>query len=131
MEITNSKIQITNKHQRPKIKFPNSCHRPIWLLVNLILGFVWDLGSGICIFCLLISAGCGDNPGYTNSSLYPENIGTVYRPRQGRLNNFRPAHQRQRIDPHYRAPNRQGAGKKRRIKGGRYLEKSANRRDSD
>jgi hypothetical protein len=78
MEITNSKIQITNKHQRPKIKFPNSCHRPIWLLVNLILGFVWDLGSGICIFCLLISAGCGDNPGYTNSSLYPENIGTVY-----------------------------------------------------
>ena len=32
------------------------------------------------IICALVlfSAGCGENPGYTNTSLYPENIGTVY-----------------------------------------------------
>ncbi|MFH1369972.1 MAG: LptE family protein [Planctomycetota bacterium] len=80
MEITNSKSQISNKRQWSKIKIPNGCRPSFGAFDNWILGFVWDLGFVIWDFCLLTSvicflAGC---EGYSNASLYPEGIRTVY-----------------------------------------------------
>jgi hypothetical protein len=43
MKITNSKSQISNKHQWSKLKIPNGYRLSFGAFDNWILGFVWDL----------------------------------------------------------------------------------------
>jgi hypothetical protein len=83
-EIRNPKSETSTNYQNSNIKTVNGgsfghLSIRIWNLFR-----VSNFDIRICFFAAMTTflvfglAGCGENTGYTNSALYPENIGTVY-----------------------------------------------------
>jgi len=87
IQIRNSKFEIPNSKQAPRTEIQNSKRTAVrrqrlvlWILNLLqISDFGFGISAGTAVLCLVLSAGgCGASTGYSNASLFPNDVNNVY-----------------------------------------------------